>query len=213
MHMHTQAATLCTQVVLKLFPSVAAVLASFDVDCCAFAYDGHQALCTPRAMRAAVTRCNAIDLQRRSALRPGRKRVPEVPRAGAQKGAREDTGVPAHGCASVPGTALRLAHAHAHAHASPRRSRTSRGCSSMPCAASPSQSATRRSTAACNPMCADCNPRCPGCSPRCPGCNPACPGCNPTYAGQPRAARPQPARRCQLRHWHAHVLLGTHWVS
>ena len=32
------------QVVLKLFPSVAALLASFDVDCCAFAYDGHQAL-------------------------------------------------------------------------------------------------------------------------------------------------------------------------
>ena len=49
------------------------MLASFDVDCCAFAYDGHQVLCTARAIRAAVTRCNAIDLQRRSALHPGRK--------------------------------------------------------------------------------------------------------------------------------------------
>ena len=54
------------QVVLKLFPSVAALLASFDVDCCAFAYDGHQALCTARGLRAAITRCNAVDLQRRS---------------------------------------------------------------------------------------------------------------------------------------------------
>ena len=29
-------------------------------------YDGHQALCTARGLRAAITRCNAVDLQRRS---------------------------------------------------------------------------------------------------------------------------------------------------
>lgn len=54
------------QVVLKLFPSVCGVLASFDVDCCAFAYNGEKLLCTARGLRAAVTRCNAVDLQRRS---------------------------------------------------------------------------------------------------------------------------------------------------
>ena len=54
------------QVVLKLFPSVCGVLASFDVDCCAFAYNGDKVLCTARGLRAAVTRCNAVDLQRRS---------------------------------------------------------------------------------------------------------------------------------------------------
>ena len=54
------------QVVLKLFPSPTDVLTSFDVDVCGFAYDGTAVRCTHRALRAATTRCNLVDLDRRS---------------------------------------------------------------------------------------------------------------------------------------------------
>ena len=54
------------QVVLKLFPAVEDVLSAFDVDVCGFAYDGKGVRCTLRALRAASTRVNLIDLERRS---------------------------------------------------------------------------------------------------------------------------------------------------
>ena len=54
------------QVVLKLFASAADVLSSFDVDCCAFCYDGAAVRCTHRAMRAAATKVNLVDVDRRS---------------------------------------------------------------------------------------------------------------------------------------------------
>lgn len=63
------------QVVLKLFPSAADVLSSFDVDCCGFAYDGTRVLATPRAVRAVVTRVNLIDLERRSLTYESRVRA------------------------------------------------------------------------------------------------------------------------------------------
>ena len=94
------------------------------VDCCAFAYDGSNVLCTARAMRAAVTRCNAIDLQRRSCR------------------SRFETGA-----GSWPDRPL-LGHCRLSAASVPPGARTSRGCSSTRCAASPSPSARRCSTEA-----------------------------------------------------------------
>lgn len=40
------------QIVLRQFPSVAAVLHSFDVEPCALAFDGRTVLATPRALAA-----------------------------------------------------------------------------------------------------------------------------------------------------------------
>ena len=54
------------QVVLKVFERPMDVFASFDVDCCAFGYDGTGCVCTPRALQAAVQRVNLINLSRRS---------------------------------------------------------------------------------------------------------------------------------------------------
>lgn len=54
------------QVVLKLFDSPADVLTSFDVDCCAFGFDGERLVCLPRALRALATRVNVVDTSRRS---------------------------------------------------------------------------------------------------------------------------------------------------
>jgi hypothetical protein len=54
------------QVVLKLYDAAADVLTSFDLDCCAFVFDGVRVLGTARGVRAAATRCNLVDLDRRS---------------------------------------------------------------------------------------------------------------------------------------------------
>ena len=54
------------QCVLKKFHRAADVLTSFDLDCCSFAYDGSTVWGTARSLRAAATRCNVVDLQRRS---------------------------------------------------------------------------------------------------------------------------------------------------
>ncbi len=54
------------QIVLRLYHSPAEVLAGFDVDSCSFGFDGEQVLATPRAVAAALTQTNTIDLTRRS---------------------------------------------------------------------------------------------------------------------------------------------------
>ena len=54
------------QVVLKKFARPADVICSFDLDCCSWLYDGSTVKATARALRAAATRCNVVDLQRRS---------------------------------------------------------------------------------------------------------------------------------------------------
>lgn len=52
--------------VLKRFASCTDVLTAFDVDCCAFAYNGSSVLATARALRAVATKVNIVDLARRS---------------------------------------------------------------------------------------------------------------------------------------------------
>ena len=54
------------QVVLKRFASPTDVLASFDVDCCGFAFDGDRVLATARAVRSVASKVNYVDLARRS---------------------------------------------------------------------------------------------------------------------------------------------------
>ena len=54
------------QVVLRLYEDVASVLASFDIDCCAVAYDGTKVHIAPRGLRALNSGCNLVDLSRRS---------------------------------------------------------------------------------------------------------------------------------------------------
>ena len=54
------------QVVLKRFASPTDVLASFDVDCCGFAFDGDRVLATARAVRSVASKVNHVDLARRS---------------------------------------------------------------------------------------------------------------------------------------------------
>ena len=54
------------QVVLRLYASPAAVLASFDVDACCFVYDGERVLASARGLRALIERTNRVDPARRS---------------------------------------------------------------------------------------------------------------------------------------------------
>lgn len=67
------AVTFCTaypkrniQVVLKTYMHPLEVLTSFDIDCCTFGFDGTAVVSTARGVRSASTRCNTVDLQRRS---------------------------------------------------------------------------------------------------------------------------------------------------
>ena len=50
----------CVQVVNALFPSAAAPLLDFDLDCCALAFDGQRVLALPRALAAATARVNVL---------------------------------------------------------------------------------------------------------------------------------------------------------
>ena len=54
------------QVVLRLYASPSAVLASFDVDACCFVYDGHQVRASARGLRALIECTNRVDPRRRS---------------------------------------------------------------------------------------------------------------------------------------------------
>lgn len=54
------------QIILRLYSSPAEVLLGFDVDCCAVGYDGTNVWASPRAVRAIASRCNRIDMSRRS---------------------------------------------------------------------------------------------------------------------------------------------------
>jgi hypothetical protein len=50
----------CVQVVHALFPSAAAPLLDFDLDCCAMGWDGAQVVALPRALAAATQRTNVL---------------------------------------------------------------------------------------------------------------------------------------------------------
>ncbi|KAG0637417.1 hypothetical protein HOY80DRAFT_972987 [Tuber brumale] len=54
------------QIVLRLYKSISHILTGFDVNCACVAYDGTRILAIPRAIAAAMTQCNDIDLTRRS---------------------------------------------------------------------------------------------------------------------------------------------------
>ncbi|CAZ82771.1 unnamed protein product [Tuber melanosporum] len=54
------------QIVLRLYKSISHILTGFDVNCACVAYDGARVLAIPRAIAAALTQCNDIDLTRRS---------------------------------------------------------------------------------------------------------------------------------------------------
>lgn len=54
------------QIVLRLYSSPSEILASFDVDCCACGFDGKHVWASPRGIRALETRCNIVDVSRRS---------------------------------------------------------------------------------------------------------------------------------------------------
>ncbi|PWW71736.1 ankyrin [Tuber magnatum] len=54
------------QIVLRLYTSISQILTGFDVNCACVAYDGTRVLAVPRAIAAAMTQCNDIDLTRRS---------------------------------------------------------------------------------------------------------------------------------------------------
>ena len=54
------------QIILRLYKCIYEVLAGFDVDSCAVAYDGHQVYLTERSLNAFQTRMNVVDLSRRS---------------------------------------------------------------------------------------------------------------------------------------------------
>ncbi|RPB03650.1 ankyrin [Choiromyces venosus 120613-1] len=54
------------QIVLRLYKSISQILTGFDVNCACVAYDGTRILAVPRAIAAAMTQCNDIDLTRRS---------------------------------------------------------------------------------------------------------------------------------------------------
>lgn len=54
------------QIILRLYKSPAEVLMGFDVDCVCVGYDGKKALCLPRTHRALASRCNEVDMSRRS---------------------------------------------------------------------------------------------------------------------------------------------------
>ena len=54
------------QVVSRLYKSPSEVLLGFDVDSCCVGFDGEKVLCAPRTIRAFNTRCNVVDMSRRS---------------------------------------------------------------------------------------------------------------------------------------------------
>ena len=54
------------QFILKRYPSVEAVLSSFDIDASCFAYDGSEVVCNQRGYRAWITQHNTIDVTRQS---------------------------------------------------------------------------------------------------------------------------------------------------
>ena len=53
------------QIVLRIYKSIDEILTGFDIDCSCFAFDGKQVWATPRAVTAAITQINTIDLTRR----------------------------------------------------------------------------------------------------------------------------------------------------
>ncbi|KAI8807655.1 hypothetical protein BJ742DRAFT_854098 [Cladochytrium replicatum] len=55
------------QIVFRLFSSPAEVLMGFDIDSCAFGFDGKTVWALPRALRALTRRYNLVDMTRRSA--------------------------------------------------------------------------------------------------------------------------------------------------
>nr|QBK87241.1 MAG: hypothetical protein LCMAC201_01430 [Marseillevirus LCMAC201] len=54
------------QIILRLYKCVYEILAGFDVDSCAVAYNGHQVYLTDRSLNAFQTRMNIVDMSRRS---------------------------------------------------------------------------------------------------------------------------------------------------
>lgn len=60
------------QIVCRAFPSVAALLSGFNVDCCCVAYDGASVLAHPRAVRAFKTGINLVNLGLMNAMRASR---------------------------------------------------------------------------------------------------------------------------------------------
>ena len=54
------------QVITRLYKSPSEVLLGFDVDSCCVGFDGERVLCAPRTVRAFNTRCNFVDMSRRS---------------------------------------------------------------------------------------------------------------------------------------------------
>jgi hypothetical protein len=54
------------QIILRLYRSPSEILLGFDIDCCCVGYDNEGVWASPRAWRAIVTRCNSVDLTRRS---------------------------------------------------------------------------------------------------------------------------------------------------
>lgn len=54
------------QIILRVYPSIASILAEFDVDACALAYDGVTVHATERSHRALTTRVNLVDTAFRS---------------------------------------------------------------------------------------------------------------------------------------------------
>ena len=54
------------QVILRAYKSPAEVLMGFDIPSCCVGFDGEKVWALPRARRAIVSRCNLVDLGRRS---------------------------------------------------------------------------------------------------------------------------------------------------
>ena len=54
------------QVISRLYKSRSEILMGFDIDSCCVGYDGEKVLCPPRTVRAFNTRCNVVDMSRRS---------------------------------------------------------------------------------------------------------------------------------------------------
>ena len=54
------------QIVLRIYPDVASILAEFDIDSCALAFDGTTVYATERSRRALTTRVNLVDTAFRS---------------------------------------------------------------------------------------------------------------------------------------------------
>jgi hypothetical protein len=54
------------QIILRNYKTKQEILASFDVDCCAFGYDGSKVLCTPRGLYAMTHGVNIVDVSKKS---------------------------------------------------------------------------------------------------------------------------------------------------